>query len=414
MSQQESDSALSLPFSPTPTSERIQILDVLRGFALLGILITNIQHFSMFAGAVRNPTLFGDLQGLNFWVYALTYTLAFQKFMPLFSMLFGAGIVLTAVRRERVGVIGTAFHFRRMAVLFFIALVHAYLIWYGDILFQYAICGVLVFPFRFRSGRFLLGAALVMVGGQLVMETIAFSAPELFAWVAPFQGMTLEEILATDLAAFQGGWLANFHQRVLYSLEGQTAGFLLHGLWRTTALIFLGMALYRFSIITGNAKTFVYKSFVGIGVGLALPITVLAFWLSYQAGWRNFWIHQFSMQVINWVGVVVSLGWMGIVVLSCHAGCRSWLGQAFAAVGRMALSNYLLHSLICTFIFYGYGLGLYGSVERVGQVGIVMGIWAFQLLISPLWLRHFRFGPAEWLWRTLSYGKLQPMRKGSS
>jgi len=153
---------------------------------------------------------------------------------------------------------------------------------------------------------------------------------------------------------------------------------------------------------------------VGIGVGLALPTTVLAFWLSYQAGWSNFWIHQFSMQVINWVGVVVSLGWMGVVVLACHAGCRSWLGKSFAGVGRMALTNYLLHSLICTFIFYGYGLGLYGSVDRVGQIGIVMAIWAFQLLASPLWLRHFRFGPAEWLWRTLSYGALQPMRIGKS
>ena len=101
---------------------------------------------------------------------------------------------------------------------------------------------------------------------------------------------------------------------------------------------------------------------------------------------------------------------LGIIMLLCHAGCRSWLGRALAAVGRMALSNYLLHSLLCTSIFYGFGLGLYGSVERTGQMGIVVSIWVLQLLISPLWLRHFRFGPAEWVWRTLSYGKVQPMR----
>jgi uncharacterized protein len=109
------------------------------------------------------------------------------------------------------------------------------------------------------------------------------------------------------------------------------------------------------------------------------------------------------------VGILVSLAWMGIVMLACRTGCRSWLGRAFAAVGRTALSNYLLHSVLCTSIFYGFGLGLYGSVKRIGQIGIVVGIWVLQLLIPPLWLRNFRFGPAEWVWRTLSYGRLQPL-----
>jgi len=405
-----SSSAQGAILSPVTPSERIQVLDVLRGVALLGILLTNIQHFSMFAGAVRNPTLFGDLQGANFWVYALTFNLAFQKFMPIFSMLFGAGIMLAAERREAAGKDPSAFHFRRMGVLLLIAMVHAYLVWYGDILFLYAVCGALVFPFRRSSARFLIWAGIVMLAGQPFMEIVSFAAPGLFGFVHIFQGMSLEEILSADLAAFQGGWVENFRMRVLYSFEGQTVGFLLHGLWRASGLILLGMGLYRLRVMTGERSPATYWAFVGVGLGIGLPVTAFAFWLSYRASWGNFWIQQFSLQVIHWVGIVVALAWIGMVMLACRSGCRGWPGRALAAVGRMALSNYLLHSLICTFLFYGFGLGLYGSVERIGQIGIVLSIWSLQLLGSPLWLRYFRFGPVEWVWRTLSYGKLQSMR----
>ncbi|MGD2123240.1 MAG: DUF418 domain-containing protein [Gemmatimonadota bacterium] len=402
--------AVSGRLAPTTPSERIQVLDVLRGVALLGILITNIQHFAMFAGAARNPTLYGDLTGANFWVYAFTFNLAFQKFMPIFSMLFGAGIMLAATRREAAGESAEAFHYRRMFFLLLLALAHSYLIWYGDILFVYAVCGALVFPLRFRSARFLIGAGIVMLAGQPIMEVITFRMTWIYQLVNPFAGMSLEEILATDLAAFRGGWMENFQQRAAYSLEGQTVGFVLHGLWRGTGLILLGMGLFRLRVITGEKAKSLYRTFIAVGLGVGIPITAFAFWMSYSVSWGDFWVQQFTLQVIHWIGIVVSLAWIGIVILACWTGCRSWLGRAFAAVGRTALSNYLLQSVICTFIFYGFGLGLYGSVDRTGQAGIIAGIWILQLLISPLWLRHFRFGPVEWLWRTLSYGRLQPFR----
>jgi uncharacterized protein len=395
---------------PTAPDERIRILDVLRGFALLGILITNIQHFSMFAGAVRNPTLYGDFQGANFWVYALTFNLAFQKFMPVFAMLFGAGIMLAAERREEAGTNPTAFHYRRMGILLLIALAHGYLIWYGDILFSYAVCGALVFAFRRRTSGFLIGAGIVLLAGGAVMEMVSFRAPDLFAWVNPFRGMSLEEVLATDLAAFRGGWTENLRLRVLYTLEGQTTGFLLHEVWRSGGLILLGMGLYRLGVMTGRANPSVYRRLLGIGVGIALPLTAGVFWLAHSRGWNGFWLRQLYLQVIYWVGIPLSLGWLSMVVLACRRGCQGPLGRALAAVGRTALSNYLLQSLLCTSIFYGYGLGLYGSVERTGQMAIVLGVWVLQLLVSSLWLRHFRFGPAEWVWRSLSYGRPQPFR----
>jgi uncharacterized protein len=385
-------------------------MDVLRGVALLGILITNIQHFSMFAGAVRNPTLYGDFQGANFWVYAFTFNFAFQKFMPIFAMLFGAGIMLAADRRREAGRNAGAFHYRRMGVLLLIALAHAYLVWYGDILFSYAICGALVFPFRRRSAGFLLAAGVVVLAGQPVMEVVSLAVPDLFGWANTFQGMSLEEILAADLAAFRGGWMENFRMRALYSLEGQTVGFPLHEVWRASGLILLGMGLYRLGVMTGKAKRSLYWLLVAVGIGVALPLTAIVFRVAHSNGWSGFWLRQLYLQTISWVGIVVALGWLAVVMLVCHAGCRSWLGRAFAAVGRTALSNYLLQSLICTFIFYGFGLGLYGSVERIGQMEIVLGVWILQLAVSPLWLRFFRFGPAEWAWRSLSYGSRQPFR----
>ena len=233
------------PLSPTSETERIQVLDVLRGFALLGILITNIQHFSMFAGAVRNPTFQGSLEGMNFWVYAGTFTLAYQKFMPLFSMLFGAGILLAAERREERGEAPGPFHYRRMVVLLLIGMVHGYLIWYGDILFSYAVCGAVVFLFRKRPAPFLFGAGLAFMAMQVVMTVVSWAAPQLFTFVHVFQGRSLEEILASDLQAFRGGWMENLRTRVLYTLEGQTTGLLINGFWRTTGIMLVGMGLHR-------------------------------------------------------------------------------------------------------------------------------------------------------------------------
>lgn len=404
----------SLFSGPTRESERIQVLDILRGVALLGILITNIQHFSMVAGAVRNPTLFGDLQGANFWVYAFTFNLALQKFLPLFSMLFGAGILLMADRRKASGRSPTALHYRRMAVLLIIALIHSYLIWYGDILFAYAVCGMFVFLFRERSARFLITAGIITLAAFPVMRFLLIAAPGLIPYWDFFPGMTLEEIIAADVAAFQGGWVENLQMRARYALEDQTLGLLIHNFWKAAGLMLIGMGLFRLRVIAGEAKRSVYWTLVALGVGVALPLTVGAFWANHATGWRNPWVRELTLQVIHWVGIVMSLGWMGIVMLICQAGCRSWLGRALAAVGRTALSNYLLQSLICTFIFYGFGLGLYGSVERIGQISIVVGVWVLQLVFSPLWLRHFQFGPAEWVWRTLSYGKRPAFRVTAS
>jgi uncharacterized protein len=153
---------------------------------------------------------------------------------------------------------------------------------------------------------------------------------------------------------------------------------------------------------------------MALGYGIGLPLMV--FDATQLIG------HQFSMDyelrggmLYNAFGsLVVALGHVGAMMLIVQSGAIAWLVRRLAAVGRMALTNYLTHSIVCTTLFYGYCFGLYGTIHRTGLAGIVLAIWAFQLIVSPIWLRHFRFGPAEWLWRSLTYWRPQPMRVAAS
>lgn len=395
---------------PVAEAERIVALDVLRGVAVLGILLTNIQHFAMYAGTTRDPTLYGDLQGANLAVYALTFNLAYQKFLPIFSMLFGAGIVLAADRREAAGLGAAGQHYRRMTVLMAIGLVHAYLIWYGDILFAYAVCGSVVFLLRRRSPQFLIGLGIGILAVSPLIRIVFFIIPSMLGAGGAGAETTVEQAIAADLAAFRGAWLEQLRMRASYSFEVQTLGLVVVYFWRASGLMWIGMGLYKLGVLTGARSRGLYLTLMLIAFALALPVTAIGFLLCLVTRWQNFPIRFLADNVvIYFVGIAISLGYVAIVMLACRGGCRAWPGRALAAVGRMALTNYLMHSIVCTFIFYGHGLGLYGFVERTGQLGIVAGVWAVQLIVSPLWLRFFRFGPAEWLWRTLAYGRLQPV-----
>jgi uncharacterized protein len=397
---------------PVAGVQRIVALDVLRGVAVLGILGTNIQHFAMFAGTVRDPTLYGNLDGANFWVYALTFTFVYQKFLPIFAMLFGTGILLAADRREAAGVDPSRFHYRRMAVLLVIGLCHAYLIWYGDILVAYALSGMVAFQFRRVSPRGLFAMGIALLAASPVIRVLFFILPGMLGAAGGDGGQGIEQVIANDLEAFRGPWIEQFRTRAAYVLEGQTTGFAVVLFWRACGLMAIGMGLYKLGVMTGRRSGRFYATLAAVALAIAVPVTALGLTGCVVTNWDNFWLWFLSDQIIYWFGIVMSLGWISIVMLACRRGCRSWLGHSLAAVGRLALTNYLLQSLLCTFLFYGHGLGLYGSVERTGQVAIVAGVWLLQLIISPLWLQYFRFGPAEWVWRILTYGYRQSVILG--
>jgi uncharacterized protein len=385
---------------------------VLRGLAVLGILGTNIQHFAMFAGTTRNPTLWGNLEGANYWVFALTFILVYQKFLPIFSMLFGAGIVLAAGRRETAGLPAAALHYRRMATLLLIGLMHAYLIWYGDILVVYAICGMVVYTLRRLSPGPLITIGVVLLAIGPLIEIVFIVVPALMG-SGGGGGPSIETIVADDLEAFRGPWIEQLQMRARYAFETHTQGLAIVLFWRASGIMLIGMALFKLGVLTGTRSRRFYRMLLAIALTVGLPLTAFGFYINVLTEWENGWLRRLGVLIVYWVGILMALGWTSIVMLICGGKGWSILTGPLAAVGRMALTNYLLQSVLCTFIFYGHGLGLYGHVERTGQVAVVAGIWLLLLIVSPIWLRSFRFGPAEWVWRSLAYGKKQPFRRGA-
>jgi uncharacterized protein len=396
--------------SHTLNVERIHSLDILRGVAVLGILIMNIQSFSMPSAAYINPTAYGDLHGLNRWVWILSHLLASQKFMSIFSMLFGAGVIIFSENAISKGKNSALLHYRRMGWLLVFGLVHGYLLWYGDILFTYGLCGMLVFVFRNISPKKLfwigLGFFLVpMILDFLFVFSISYWPEE--ALQSTMQSWYPDAAyLDHYLEAYRGNWLEQMEIRVPGTLFMQTGLFFMQTFWRVMSMMLLGMALFRWSILSAKRSKEFYLRLSLFGLLGGCLVSGLGVLLNFKHEWSM----EFSMflgKQFNYVGsVAMALGYVGTVMLICRSASFHAFKRIFSAVGRMAFTNYILMTLICTFIFYGHGLGLFGSVERRGQILIVIGTWLVLMLLSPRWMKRFRYGPLEWSWRRLTYGKL--------
>ncbi len=399
---------------PLSETDRITSLDILRGFALLGILIMNIQSYSMIGAAYLNPSVYGDLTGLNKIVWMFSHIFADMKFISIFSMLFGAGIVLMTRKAEEKSGKSAGLHYRRTFWLLIIGLIHAYLLWYGDILVTYAVCGFGVYLFRkVRPNRQLtLGLIFVLVPFVFYM---------FFGWSMPYwpeeavannrmHFVPGEDRIISELAAYRGGWLDQMEFRVPDSLAINTFLFLIYLGWRCGGMMLIGMALYKWGVLTAERSNRFYINLGVICFAAGFPLILFGI----NQNFANNWVFEYSMffgSMFNYIGSIgIAIGYVCIIMLICKADILKRLTGSLAAVGRMAFTNYLLHTLICTTLFYGHGFGLYGKLERTEQITIVAVIWIIQLVLSPLWLKHFRFGPMEWLWRSLTYWKPQPIR----
>ncbi len=402
-----------LSAGPIPESERIASIDVLRGVAVLGILVMNIQSFAMIGAAYMNPTAYGSLEGVNWWVWYLGHLLADQKFWTIFSMLFGAGIVVMSARAGATGRSAIGIHYRRMAWLLLFGLMHAHLLWYGDILYFYALCGMVAYPLRRLPPWALIGLGLVAIsigyaislGSGIAIRSGHIPAEVMQeAWNPPLDAVVRETV------AYRGGWLEQMPHRVPSAIFFETFLFLFFIGWRTGGLILVGMALYKLGVFSAARSRAFYTVLVGLGA-LAVPVIMYGVRRNVEAGWDITYSFFHGTHYNLWASIFVALGWVGLVMLACKSGAIRPLTRPLADVGRMALTCYLMQTIICTTIFYGHGFGFFGKLERWQQLLIVLAVWAFLLVAAPLWLRYFRFGPFEWLWRSLTYWKVQPMRR---
>lgn len=395
--------------APVAESDRIAAMDVLRGFVLLGILVMNIQSFSMPLAAYMNPTAYGDLTGANLWVWGISHLFFDQKFITIFSMLFGAGIILMT---SRAGAGASRIHRRRMGWLILFGLLHAHLFWYGDILYWYGMVGLVAFLFRNKSPRVLLVAAAVfIVIGSAVPAGMGLAMPaDTLAEIRDREWQPTPAIVAEELAAYRGGPLAQAVHRSPTALTFETFYLIFMG-WKLLGLMLVGMALLKLDVFTARRPPADYLKLAAAGFAIGLPLVAFGMRQNFAHDWSVDYSMFFGSQWNYWGSAFVSLGYIGLFMWIVSRGALSALTARLASIGRMAFSNYIFQTVAATTIFYGHGLGLFGSVERTGQAAIVLGIWAVQLAVSPIWLKHYQFGPLEWVWRSLTYGAKQPMRR---
>jgi uncharacterized protein len=404
---------------PVAEKERIVSIDALRGFALLGILYMNIQAFSMVSAAYMNPTAYGDLHGRNYAVWLAGHLLADLKFMSIFSMLFGAGIFLMTSHVEASGQRPTRLHYRRMGWLMLFGLLHGSLLWYGDILYDYALCGMLVYWFRKRQPRTLIITGIILFSvAPLLLYGYGYSYAQMSAHEQQLerQGMwqPTPAQIAKQNAVYRGGWLTQMSERLPETGRMKTIYFLAFSFWREAGLMLIGIALFKLGVFGAKSPTWVYSTMIALGALVGVPLIYYGVYREVGSGWAFPYSFVSGQQYNYWASLLVSFAWVGAVMLACRSTPLLPLTRRLAAVGRMAFSNYIFHTLARTTIFYGHGFGLFGKVERVGQLAIVLAIWAFQLVVSPVWLRHFLYGPLEWLWRSLTYLQWEPFRRPAS
>ena len=401
--------------APVTGAERIETLDVLRGFAVLGILVMNIQAFANIGAAYMNPLALGQPSLGDWIIWTTSHVVADSKFMTLFSLLFGSGIVLFADHAMARGHGAASLHYRRMFWLWVIGMVHAYVFWYGDVLVAYATCGAIAFLFRkcrprtlfIVAGISLLLPALFALGFRAVVEILPPEALEGMneSW-APSA-----EVIQEEVDAYRGNWLEQMPQRAAASAVMQVFVFWFGAGARIGALMLIGMALYRLGVVTGARDRRLYQRLIVVGGSLGLVLIVLGLLHNHYCHFDLIESMFLGSQFNYWGSLGLAAGYLGLIALMVQDGSLPGLRRRLGAAGRMALSNYLGQTLIFTTVFYGHGLGLYGQVERWQQVLMVLAVWALQLWVSPWWLQRFRFGPAEWAWRSLTYAKLQPLRR---
>jgi uncharacterized protein len=399
----------------TDPPDRLAALDTLRGVAVLGILVANLPGFALPRAAYFSPLAWGGTGAADVAVWAATFMLVEGKLRALFAMLFGASMLLVVQRAEAAGEDAVAMHLRRMFWLFAIGCAHLYLLWWGDILNQYALVGTVALAFAWAPTRVLLPAGTaalllgVLDGAELALAAVA-AAPRATAaqaadWnaLAGVFGVPPRAVLLEEIAHLRGGW----GQAVAWRWD--TLGSPLRAAWHegaeTLGYMLLGMAGLRVGFLTGGWGRRSYRRIALAVLAVTLPLHAAVAWWTWRSG--------FDLRAVTLASAVLApalrpftvAGYVALVLLPTRAPA------ALVAAGRMALSCYLASSLAMTALFDGWGFAQFGRWPRATPYLLVPVAWAAMLMGARWWLARFTLGPAEWLWRSLARGEMLRTRR---
>lgn len=418
---------------PTTLTERINSIDIIRGIAVLGILLLNIIAFGL---ASDDPTICGGADRWNIRIWAFVDIFFEGTMRGLFTMLFGVGFMIFTSRGITKGVgINTAdYYTRRILWLLFFGAFHSYvLLWYGEILFIYAICGLMLFAFRTVKPKYLivLGILVLTIGSlKYVMEyrsdlnsRKAGLAAELLlknnVELSEEQELSLKNWEAKKSKsidvdrknkALHQSYLSIAKYRFHETMRNHTVNLYNYYFWDSFGFMLIGMAFFTWGVFHAKRSNRFY--FIMMLVGFALGLSVNLYEMNLVRT-NNFSPIAISQAKVTYHAgrLFMTLGHIGLIMIFIKSGILRFLQNALAAVGKMAFSNYIVHTIICNFIFLGFGLSLFGKLQRYELYFVVIAIWIVQLIYSPIWLKYFRYGPLEWLWRSLTYSKIQPFKK---
>ncbi len=435
--------APSVAAAPLEHHERITLLDSLRGIAVLGILMMNITGFGFPPQASSNPLIFNEIGTWNYkvWYFIDWFLEGSQR--ALFSMLFGCGLMLFIARLEKraEGVQMVDLYLRRHLWLLVFGLANAFiLLWYWDILYWYAVLGILLFPFRKLPTKHLIAAAVVCLllqtareNRDLYVQKAVIAKGEAIAKIDTICTKLTEEqkeqmsamqdlkdkakienqkkAAAKYVKKMQGDYGEIYTLRSEQSVWGETT-FLYYTLWDVLVFIFLGMAFYRLGIMQGERQMSLYAWLAIGGLALGLPISYLRLEPMIGRHFNEFeYIKSITVEFYELSRSLRAIGFFGIIMVVYKSEWFRFLFSLLQPVGQMAFSNYLIQSLLGGFIFYGVGFGLFGKLQRYELYYIVFGVWVLQIAFSNLWMRYYHFGPLEWLWRSITYGVKQAFLK---
>ena len=404
-------------------------IDALRGFAVLGILLVNIVSMGLPFAAHNDPTIAGNRSAADFWAWAITFVVAEGRMRAIFSMLFGASVLLLSARIEsRAGTDSAAdIHLRRNLWLILFGTVHSvWLLWPGDILFTYGVAGLPLFAFRRLRPRTLILLGAIVLALQVPRTAYHnMGLAEASAGLRSLSGIEAGRALTSEERESRARWRERLAEEkptaesLRRTIENHRSGYLANlgsaadatvyleseylyttGLWDAAGPMLIGMGLLSLGVLSAarSYRFYFVMALVGYAIGIPLATWVSADWMGhgFEAGER--WVSLDDLTRIS-----VAFGHVAVVTMICKARALRWIAKPLADIGRMALTNYVLQTIICTTLFAGFGFGLFGQLARHQLYYIVLGIWLFEWIVSVLWLRRFRFGPLEWVWRWLTY-----------